>query len=236
MRSARDDGHRRLEVDGATVAYRSAGVGPAIVMIKNNRRPLDFGPVELLADRFRVLQVQPVGFGASARPDDYAFGSIDRQVLAVLDHEGVDGFVAWGFSQMAFMAAMAVHRNDRARGLILGGTSLIGFPTDATMRRLEREPRLPKASLEFWRASRRFDWHLELRDLGRPVLIYVGTADPGWPRFRKLRPVLRGCGCDCVELPDLDHQTSGPGDAGSGRAATVSAVRAWIDDRFPSGW
>lgn len=236
MGSARDDGLRRLEVDGAAVAYRSAGAGPAIVLIKNNRRPLDFGPVAFLTDRFRVLQVQPVGFGASDRPEEYAFGSIDRQVLAVLDHEGVDRFVAWGFSQMAFMAAMAARGNDRACGLIVGGTSLIGFPTDATMRRLEREPRLPKAALEFWRASRRFDWHLELRDLGKPVLIYVGTADPGWPRFRKLGPVLRGCGCDCLDLPDLDHQTSGPGDTGPGRAMTVSAVTAWIDDQFPSGW
>ncbi|NYE71319.1 hypothetical protein [Microlunatus parietis] len=68
------------------------------------------------------------------------------------------------------------------------------------------------------------------------MLIYVGTEDPAWPMFRRLKPVLRGCGCDCLDVPDLDHRTSGPGDTGAGRAATVSAVTAWIDDQFPAGW
>lgn len=205
-------------------------------MIKNNRRPLDFPTATVLSDRFRVLQIHPVGFGASDRPADYAFGSIDAQVLAVLDREGVDRFVVWGFSQPGFMAAMTARATERAAALIIGGGSLIGFPSDAMMRRLEREPRLPRASLEFWRASRRFDWHHELRVLGRPALIYLGTADPAWKRLRRLRPVLRGCGCDVIEFPDLDHQSAGLGGTGVGLRRTVAAITEWLDRRLPSGW
>ncbi|HZX07976.1 alpha/beta fold hydrolase, partial [Kribbella sp.] len=67
-----------------------------------------------LAERFRVFQLHPIGFGASDRPDVYDFGSIGEQVLAVLDHEGVDRFSVWGFSQTACMAAMVARSTDRA--------------------------------------------------------------------------------------------------------------------------
>lgn len=228
--------YQSVSLAGARIAYRSAGAGAAIVLIKNNRRPLDLPTAEVLSERFRVLQIQPVGFGASDRPEEYAFGSIDAQVLAVLDHEGVDRFVVWGFSQTGFMAAMVARATERAAALIVGSVSLIGMPTDATMRRLEREPRLPRASLEFWRASRRFDWHHELRVLSRSALFYIGTADPGWRRLRKLGPVLEGCGCDVQVFPDLDHQSAGLGGTGHGLATTVSAITGWLGQRLPTGW
>lgn len=224
-------------VDGARVAYQMAGDGPAIVMIKNHRRPPDLAPVRMLADRFRVFQVHPIGFGASERPEEYEFGSIGEQVCAVLDHEEVDRFVVWGFSQTACMAALVARSTERAVALIAGGQSLIGIPTDGTMRRLEREPRLPVASLEFWRAYRGYDWHHELRAMTQPKLIYIGTADPGWRTFRKVTPVLRGCGCDCLEFDGLDHQTAGPGDDSElGGKTTAAAIMEWLERHHPNGW
>lgn len=88
---------RTVHVDGASVAYRVAGDGRAIVLIKNTKHPVDFPVAELLASNFRTLQIQPVGFGASDRPARYDFGSIDHQVLTMLDAEHVDNFIVWGF-------------------------------------------------------------------------------------------------------------------------------------------
>lgn len=73
---------RSVDVDGALVAYRIAGDGPVIVLIKNSKHPVDFPVAQLLASQYRTVQIQPVGFGASDRPARYDFGAIDRQVLA----------------------------------------------------------------------------------------------------------------------------------------------------------
>jgi hypothetical protein len=66
--------YRYVELSGSRIAYRVHGSGPAIVLMKNNRRPLDYPIVEQLSQQFRVLQLHPIGFGASDRPDDFDFG------------------------------------------------------------------------------------------------------------------------------------------------------------------
>lgn len=215
---------RSVQVDGARVAYRVAGEGPVIVLIKNSKHPVDFPVAQLLASNYRTLQIHPVGFGASDRPPVYDFGSIDRQVLTVLDEEQIDDFVVWGFSQTASMAALVARATTRASAFIAGGAELIGHPSDADMRRLEREPRLPVASLEFWRAYRRYDWHHELRRMQQPKLVYLGTHDPRIRKLRRLTPTLRGCGCDYLEFEGLDHTTSGFSDAAAGGQLTTSAI------------
>ncbi|QDP95436.1 alpha/beta hydrolase [Microlunatus elymi] len=221
---------RTVEVDGARVAYRVAGDGPSVVLIKNNKHPLDFPVAQLLAPSFRTFQIQPVGFGASDRPARYDFGSIDRQVLAVLDAEDVGNFVVWGFSQTAFMAALVARATYRAVALVAGGADLLGHPSDADMRRLEREPRLPVSNLEFWRAYRRYDWHHELRQMEQPTLIYLGTDDPRLTKLRRLEPTLRGCGCDYLEFDGLDHTTSGLSGGADGGERTTSAITTWMRD------
>lgn len=221
---------------GAKIAYQLTGSGPAVVLVKNNRRPRDLGAVELLADRFRVVQVHPVGFGASDRPPDYSFGSIGAQVLAVLQREQIDRFVVWGFSQTGCMAAMVARSTDRAVALVAGGVPLIGVPTNATMRRFEREPRLPTPPLEFWRAYRGFDWHHELKAMTQPKLVYIGTSDPALSRMRRIEPVLRGCGCDYVEFQELNHTTAGLGDSSSGAQVVVKAITGWLEETLPRAW
>lgn len=219
---------RTVEVDGARVAYRVAGDGQVVVLIKNHKHPIGLPVAQLLASNFRTFQIQPVGFGASDRPACYDFGSIDRQVLAVLDAEHVDKFIVWGFSQTAFMAALVARATDRVLALIVGGSELLGYPSDADMRRLEREPRLPVSTLEFWRAYRRFDWHHKLRRMRQPTLVYLGTLDPRLRKLRRLEPTLRGCGCDYLEFDGLDHSTSGLSDGAGGGARTTSAITAWM--------
>ncbi|TCC58868.1 alpha/beta fold hydrolase [Kribbella pittospori] len=217
---------------GARIAYEVSGDGPALVLIRNNRRPRDFRPADWLADRFRVVQVHPVGFGASERPAEYDFGSIGAQVLAVLDHEGIDRFVVWGFSQPACMAAMVARTTSRAAGLVMGGVAPIGIPTDGDMRRMEREPRLRRPPLEFWRAYRSHDWHHELRCFTGTKIVYVGTADKAINRVRRLKPVLRGIDCVCLEFEGLDHAASSLGvDTPDGRLIVEAVV-----EHLPDGW
>ncbi len=236
MDAARDPLHEYVDVDGARVAYRVAGNGPAIVLIKNNRRPADFGVASLLTNHFRVVQVHPVGFGASDRPPTFAFGRIDTQVLAVMDQEHITDFVVWGFSQTASMAALVARATRRAVAFVAGGSPLIGNPSDATMRRLEREPRLPMASLEFWRAYREFDWHHELHVMPQPKLVYIGTADPSLSKLRSLEPVLRGCGCEYSEFDGLDHTTGGLSDESIGARTTATTVTNWLRSNPPAFW
>ncbi|MEU8222727.1 hypothetical protein [Kribbella sp. NPDC048915] len=201
--------YRSVELAGARIAYRVGGAGPALVLMRNNRRPLDCPVADELGRRFQVFQIHAVGFGASERPDEYDFGSIGDQVVAVLDQEGANRFAVWGFSQTACMAAIVARSTDRAAALVIGGVTPIGFPTDATMRRFEREPRLPRPALEFWRAYRSYDWHREFRSYGGLKVAYLGTADPAIRRFRRQRPVLEGVGFECLEFEGLNHRSGG---------------------------
>jgi pimeloyl-ACP methyl ester carboxylesterase len=221
--------YSHVTLNGARIAYRISGDGPALVLVKNNRRPLDYPAATALSGSFRVVQLHPVGFGASDRPDDYDFGSIGEQVLAVLDHEAIDRFAIWGFSQPAAMAAMAARHTGRAVALIMGGIPAIGFPTDTEMRRLEREPRLPRPSLEFWRAYRSFDWHHELRTLTAVRLIYSGTVDRAIKPLRRLRPVLEGIGCTYREFDGLNHHAAGLGAPADSHVITT--VTDWLDQK-----
>ena len=216
--------YRQATLHGARIAYRVHGAGPAVVLMKNNRRPLDLPIVELLAERFQVVQVHPVGFGASERPDSYDFGGIGEQVLAVLDQEGIDRFAVWGFSQPAAMSAVVARSTDRAAALVMGGFPPIGYPTDGEMRRLEREPRLPRPPLEFWRSYRSYNWHHELRCFTGIKVAYMGTADPAIRKLRRLRPVLEGIGFTYLEFEGLTHVTCGLGDASADGRRVAQAV------------
>ena len=214
-----------VALHGARIAYRVSGAGPTLVLMKNNRRPPDYPVAEPLSRRFRVLQIHPVGFGASDRPEGYDFGSIGEQVLAVLDQEGIDRFGVWGFSQPAAMSAVVARSTGRAAALVMGGFPPIGSPTDGEMRRMEREPRLPRPPLEFWRHHRSYDWHHELRCFSGTKVAYMGTADPAIRRLRRIRPVLEGIGFTYLEFDGLSHATCGLGDPSSnGRRVAETVV------------
>ncbi|TCC41363.1 alpha/beta fold hydrolase [Kribbella speibonae] len=226
--------YRYAELSASRIAYRVHGSGPAIVLMKNNRRPPDYPIVEQLSEHFRVLQIHPIGFGASDRPEDFDFGDIGRQVLAVLDQEGVDRFAVWGFSQPACMSAVVAASTDRAAALVMGGVTPIGFPTDGEMRRMERDPRMRRPPLEFWRSYRSYDWHHELRRYPGTKVAYLGTADPAIRRLRRLRPVLEGIGFTYLEFDGLNHSTCGLGDASADGRRVAQKIAELLLDRGPN--
>jgi pimeloyl-ACP methyl ester carboxylesterase len=229
----RNTGYRYLAFRGTRVAYQVVGAGPAVVLIKNNRVPEDLATVRLLAPIFRVFQVHPIGFGASERPHRFAFGDVGPQVIAVMDQEGVERFVVWGFSQCAAMAAMVAAHTSRAAALIAGGFPLLGVPTDGEMRRMEREPRMPRPALEFWRAYRQVDWPSLLRRIECPKLAYVGAEDPAHSKLYRSRNVLSYLGVEYLEFPDLGHAATS---LAEGLPAVTEAVTDWLSRRLPNGW
>ncbi|MEV4261086.1 hypothetical protein [Kribbella sp. NPDC049584] len=89
---------------------------------------------------------------------------------------------------------------------------------------MEREPRLPRPALEFWRSYRSYDWHHELRLYSGTKIAYLGTEDPAIRRLRKLKPVLEGIGFTYLEFDGLTHSTCGLGDASADGRRVAQAV------------
>jgi pimeloyl-ACP methyl ester carboxylesterase len=206
-----DHPSRGATYDGHRVWYRVAGSGPALVLVRQNRVPADDRQLQLFSDRFTVLQVTPIGFGASERPAGYRpSDGVAPHILAAIDQEGIDRFAVWGYSQGAAMAAAVARATPRAVAMVCGGNPLIGVPTPGTLRRLDREPRLPVGAHAFWHWYASHDWDRELRAMECTKIVYFGSEDN--PALRRRREQLITCGVDVHEFAGLDHHTcnSGP--------------------------
>jgi pimeloyl-ACP methyl ester carboxylesterase len=119
---------------GARLAYEVTGDGPAVVLIHGfslDMRTWDAqaGP---LAARFRVVRYDCRGFGASGPLDPaVAYAHVD-DLVALLDHLGIEDAALVGLSfggQLAVEAALAAP--DRVRRLALLSSVLDGVPWDA---------------------------------------------------------------------------------------------------------
>jgi pimeloyl-ACP methyl ester carboxylesterase len=114
---------------GFDIRYEDAGAGPAIVLIPGWTMSAadwrDAGYVDQLRASHRVLNMDPLGNGLSAKPhapEDYKWRDVAADVVAVLDDAGVDRAVLWGYSRGAGLAiAAAVEFPDRVAGVITNG-------------------------------------------------------------------------------------------------------------------
>lgn len=111
-------------IDGS-LAYTDEGSGePAIVAVPglpgSGRDFRWLAP--LLAERFRVIRIDPPGYGASARPSWQAMTTADRaeSVHAVIEHLGLREAVLVGHSAGgAVVAHIARHRPDLASACVM---------------------------------------------------------------------------------------------------------------------
>jgi pimeloyl-ACP methyl ester carboxylesterase len=200
----------RAEISGHRIAYRVAGQGPALVVLNNARvRTAYLTLLHLLSDHFRVIQIDPLGTGASDRPRDYPYGGVHDHVLAVIDQEEVETFAVWGYSKPGAMAATVAQATSRVAALIVGGFSLVrGGPSDARLARMDREQRVPAMDRAFWHWLKRFDWLDELAAMPCPKLVYFGSEDrTQGPGIRRSRAALTERGVTVIELDGLDHAT-----------------------------
>lgn len=225
----------RVSFAGHGISYRVAGSGPALVLVKPHRHPKDYPQLRLLADRYQVIQVDPLGFGASDRPHDFPAVELHEQVLAVVDREAVGRFVVWGYSQGGAMAAAVARASPRVAAMVTGGFSLATQPTDAWVSRTEREQRVPVAARTFWRQFKRFDWVEELAAMRCPRLLYVGGEDRVQAAgLRRTRASLADGGATVVEIDGLDHRTCNCEPAMS--SWILPTVVGWLNSAVGISW
>jgi 3-oxoadipate enol-lactonase len=98
-----------LERDGYEIAYDVAGVEGAPVVVFSHSLGLDSSSwaaqVEVLAGSYRLVTVDTRGHGRSgAPPGPYSVEGLAGDVLAVVDHEGIDRFHYVGLSAGGLMA------------------------------------------------------------------------------------------------------------------------------------
>jgi pimeloyl-ACP methyl ester carboxylesterase len=114
---------------GHLISYEDEGNGNPIVLIPPYMLSAeDFRRVGLLArlaDRWRVLAVDPLGHGKSDKPHEptpYRSPRVAADMIAVLDDAEIDKAVLWGYSRGAWLAMMAaVEFPERLSGVIVGG-------------------------------------------------------------------------------------------------------------------
>ena len=207
--------------------YAVAGSGPAVVLPKKDRGP--YVPFERLADRYTMVQIEPLGFGRSDRPDPYPPAGIHEQILAVCDKEEIAEFAVWGFSQGGAMACAIAQATPRARLVVCGGFNVLRGLSDAWLARMNRELRVPVGSRAFWNWFHSYDWHAELRHLAVPKFMYWGALDA-----QRVSPkdqhILRGLGVEFAEFAGLDHAGCGLGDPSS---PATDVVADWLERH---GW
>ena len=218
---------KTIRLGGHQLRYSIAGQGRAVLIPKKDRH--GYLAATGLAERYRVLQVEPIGFGHSDRPDRYPSISVPEQILAVCDAEGVEDFAVWGYSQGGAMACAVAQATPRARAVVCGGFNVLRPPTAAWIATMNREQRVAAGSRAFWNYFTGFDWHLELRRLEVPILVYAGTRDKQRPTVRD-QGILRALEIDVVNLRGFNHPECGLGNSAS---PATSVVTDWLQHR---GW
>ncbi|MCW6511495.1 alpha/beta fold hydrolase [Lichenifustis flavocetrariae] len=112
--------------DGCELFYERTGSGPPVVLIPGLGGDGRFwaGVVARLAGRFDLIVVDHRGAGRSARPPGpYSIGGIARDVLAVLDAEGIHSAHLVGHSTGgAIVQTLALDAPARSRSLVISGS------------------------------------------------------------------------------------------------------------------
>ena len=114
---------------GHRIHYESWGSGPALVLVCGSLQSLDHwheaGIPQHFAASHRVIALDPLGHGRSDKPhmaNAYHEGDLPADVLAVLDAEGLDRAVLWGYSRgsrISYLTAAA--EPGRVSALVAGG-------------------------------------------------------------------------------------------------------------------
>ncbi len=165
---------------GHRLSYVTAGEGEPLVLVPGYLQAavdwVDAGYPQLLGDRFRLIMIDPLGFGESDKPHasaDYTLTARADHLDAVLDAEGIDAAHVWGYSFGATVTeAFARLRPARARSIVLGG-SLPGLKGAVRRNLFESE-------LEVFRSG---DWDRVWNELFpfMPAglrLLFTGRNDP----------------------------------------------------------
>jgi pimeloyl-ACP methyl ester carboxylesterase len=117
---------------GFTINYTVDGDGPPLVLVAGTlcaaRHWRDFGYVTPLARDWRVINIDPLGHGASDTPheaDAYEAAGVTADLVAVLDAEGVDSATVWGYSRGGWLACnLASRYPDRVNRVVVAAYAM----------------------------------------------------------------------------------------------------------------
>jgi len=115
---------------GIAIHYKVEGQGPPLVMQYGQYFPLEIwyelNYVDALQDHCQLILVDARGHGGSDKPyapEAYRIELMVSDIVAVLDHLGLDQASYMGYSSGGYLGyALAKHAPHRLRSLILGGT------------------------------------------------------------------------------------------------------------------
>ena len=133
-----DFGHGRVDVDGVGIHYRVAGEGPAVLLVhgwpQHSLMWHAIGP-SLVEAGLRVIAVDQRGSGASTiPPGGYDKTTMARDLVAVLDAEGVESAHVFGYDLGAgTAAALARDAPERVDRLVVAEFGLAGFGYETAM-------------------------------------------------------------------------------------------------------
>jgi|ERR1022692_58943 pimeloyl-ACP methyl ester carboxylesterase len=110
-------------INGIEISYSDTG-GAGLAVVLSHGILMDqsmFGPqVHALAPDFRVITWDQRGHAQTTAPGPFSYWDSAKDVLALLDHLGIDRAVLGGMSQGGFLSLRAaLLAPDRVRGLIL---------------------------------------------------------------------------------------------------------------------
>lgn len=111
------------QVNGITIAYEdSGGKGPVVVFSHGflmDHSMFD-AQVAALKDSYRVITWDERGFGGTRAESDFTYWDSANDILALLDHLGIEKAVFGGMSQGGFLSLrVALTAPGRVRALIL---------------------------------------------------------------------------------------------------------------------
>jgi pimeloyl-ACP methyl ester carboxylesterase len=151
--------------DGVTLHFQTVGQGPAIVFGNGIgvRYPGALRQMEALRDAYRVICWDYRGIGQSVMPDpegDVSMPRHARDILAILDHLGIDRaiFVGWSMGLQVSLEAIRL-QPERIAGLVAllgtyGKPFRTAFPTpvgeslEGLFRLLHRYPAVAQGALD----------------------------------------------------------------------------------------
>jgi pimeloyl-ACP methyl ester carboxylesterase len=202
----------------------------------NLKRWALYGYVEALRRHYRLILVDARGHGTSDKPHDpaaYDLPVLAGDIVAVLDALDLDTAHYWGYSMGGWIGfGMAKYAPQRLRSLIIGGahpyaerlpdyTRLDGSDPEAFLaalfKRLGMNPATIPAALRAdmlandfraLTALQRDRPSLEeiLQSIAIPCCLYVGEADPRFPKVQDCAQLVPGS--HFFSLPGLDHGTA----------------------------
>jgi aminoacrylate hydrolase len=125
LRSISIDAMPRLEVAGGSVHYDSAGRGEAVLLIPGLSGLASFwqAQIEAFSPHFRTISFDHRGVGRSEAAPPYAMEQWAADIIAILDHLGIDRAHLVGHSTGSVIAqVVAASHPQRVASVILSGT------------------------------------------------------------------------------------------------------------------